>query len=157
MRCSALGRSGLWVWRVCRILRKSPAIADAGIAVSCSPSTVVPKATSQCSATVQAGTGSSVNWSASAGTIDSNGLLTAPASAGSITVTATSVKNSLVSGSATVMVQMPAPTSKHVVMVMEENQSYSSVVGNSTAWPHFNQLIDQGALATNYYADGHFS
>ena len=55
------------------------------------------------------------------------------------------------------MVQLPAPPSKHVVMVMEENQSYASVVGNSTAWPHLNQLIGEGALATNYFADGHFS
>lgn len=39
-------------------------------------------------------------------------------------------------------------------MVMEENQEYSTVVGN-TAWPNLNHLIAQGALPTNYYADTH--
>ncbi|HMG85167.1 MAG TPA: alkaline phosphatase family protein [Terracidiphilus sp.] len=47
------------------------------------------------------------------------------------------------------------PTSHHVVMVMEENQSYSTVAANTTAWPHFNMLLKQGGQATNYYADAH--
>lgn len=54
-------------------------------------------------------------------------------------------------------VAAPAPASKHLVLVMEENQSYSTVVGNTSAWPHLNALIGQGALATNYYADAHSS
>lgn len=49
------------------------------------------------------------------------------------------------------------PASKHVVMLMEENQSYSSVAGNTAVWPHLNALIGQGALPTNYYADAHYS
>jgi phospholipase C len=40
-------------------------------------------------------------------------------------------------------------------MVMEENQSYSTVVGNTTDWPNLNDLISHGALATNYYANSH--
>lgn len=44
---------------------------------------------------------------------------------------------------------------KHVVLVMEENQSYSTVVGNTTDWPSLNSLISNGALATNYYANFH--
>src|SRR3569832_479021 len=47
------------------------------------------------------------------------------------------------------------PTSQHVVLVMEENQSYTTVAGNMTAWPHLNALIKAGALASNYYADAH--
>jgi phosphatidylinositol-3-phosphatase len=46
------------------------------------------------------------------------------------------------------------PTSQHVVLVMEENQSYSSVAGNA-AWPHLNALIKAGALANNYFANAH--
>lgn len=49
------------------------------------------------------------------------------------------------------------PTSQHVVMVMEENQSYSSVAGNMTGWPHLNALMKAGAQPTNYYADAHSS
>ncbi len=40
-------------------------------------------------------------------------------------------------------------------MVMEENQSYATVVGNTSDWPNLNHLIGNGALATNYYADSH--
>jgi acid phosphatase len=38
---------------------------------------------------------------------------------------------------------------------MEENQSYSTVVGATTVWPNLNSLIARGALPTNYYADSH--
>jgi acid phosphatase len=54
-----------------------------------------------------------------------------------------------------VSVQLQLPASKHVVLVMEENQEYSTVVGNTAGWPHLNTLIANGALATNYYADTH--
>lgn len=47
------------------------------------------------------------------------------------------------------------PRSRHVVVVMEENRSYSSVVGVTSAWPHLNALIGKGALATHYYANTH--
>jgi acid phosphatase len=114
-------------------------------------------ATSQCAATVH-GSGkysSAVKWSASDGDIDANGLFTAPASAGSVTVTATSTQDSALSGEAALTVQLQASQSKHVVMVMEENQSYSTVVRNTSSWPNLNRLIGNGALATHYYANSH--
>ncbi len=49
------------------------------------------------------------------------------------------------------------PTSHHVVLVMEENQSYSTVAGNTKDWPNYNALIAKGALPTNYYANIHGS
>jgi acid phosphatase len=69
-------------------------------------------------------------------------------------VTATSVQNSAIAGQATVTVQSTPPTSAHVVLVMEENQGYTTVV-RSSAWPNLNQLIANGALPTNYYANAH--
>ena len=61
--------------------------------------------------------------------------------------------------SSTVQAQGPAttaiPRSSHVVMVMEENRSYSSVVGQTSVWPNLNALIREGALAINYYANLH--
>jgi acid phosphatase len=104
------------------------------------------------------GTGSyssAVTWTASAGTITAAGLLTAPSSAGSMTVTATSTANTSVAGQATVTVGEVVPSSHHVVLVMEENQSYDTVAGNTTVWPNLNQLITQGAIPTNYYANTH--
>lgn len=46
------------------------------------------------------------------------------------------------------------PKSNHVVVVLEENHSYSSVVG-SAAMPYFNSLASQNVLATQYYANTH--
>ena len=47
------------------------------------------------------------------------------------------------------------PHSDHVVIVMEENHSYSSVAGQTSVWPNLNNLIRKGALATHYYANAH--
>lgn len=46
------------------------------------------------------------------------------------------------------------PRSRHVVVVMEENHGYSSVIGNS-AMPYLNSLANQYGLATQYYANTH--
>jgi phosphatidylinositol-3-phosphatase len=46
------------------------------------------------------------------------------------------------------------PQSNHVVIVMEENQSYSAVIG-SPSMPYLNGLLAQGGLATQYYANAH--
>jgi phospholipase C len=48
------------------------------------------------------------------------------------------------------------PRSNHVVLVVEENHSYESVIGNP-AMPFFNQLASSYGLATSYYANGHHS
>ena len=48
------------------------------------------------------------------------------------------------------------PQVANVFMVMEENHSYSSVIGNS-AMPYLNSLANAYGLATNYYAVVHQS
>lgn len=81
------------------------------VSVSCAGSTVTVQQTLQCNATVS-GTGNfdnSVTWSTTAGSISSSGLLTAPAAAGPVTVTATSVADSTRRGTATVTATV-APT-----------------------------------------------
>lgn len=104
------------------------AAAISSVTVICTPATVVPGASSHCSATVQ-GTGSyssTVTWTASAGIINSSGALTAPSTAGTVTVTATSTQNAAKSGAVTVTVQAQsggsggsgtAIISKHIVLV----------------------------------------
>jgi phosphatidylinositol-3-phosphatase len=133
-----------------------PSSTVTSVSVACNPANVNTNATSQCNATVK-GSGnfsSAVTWSASAGTVNATGLLTAPASAGTVTVTATSVQDTTQSGNASVTVQSQTVQSKHIVMVLEENTSYAAVVRNA-AWPNLNNLIANGALATNYYANSH--
>lgn len=140
-----------------KITVQAAAAAITSVAAACTPATIAPGGTSQCTATVK-GTGSyssGVTWTASAGTITSDGLFTAGASAGTVTATATSTQDASKSGSATIDVQTMVPASKHVVLVMEENQSYSTVVGDTSNWPSLNSLITNGALPTNYYADTH--
>jgi phosphatidylinositol-3-phosphatase len=44
--------------------------------------------------------------------------------------------------------------SAHVVVVVEENHSYSSVIGNSSM-PYLNSLANNYTLLTNYYANAH--
>jgi acid phosphatase len=46
------------------------------------------------------------------------------------------------------------PTFKQVVLVVEENHSYSEVVGNSSM-PYFNSLIAKYGLAAQYFANAH--
>lgn len=46
------------------------------------------------------------------------------------------------------------PRSNHVVVVMEENHSYSTVIGSSSM-PYLNSLAGQYGLATQYYANTH--
>ena len=46
------------------------------------------------------------------------------------------------------------PQSNHVFLVMEENHSYSSVIGSSSM-PYLNSLANKYGLATNYYANVH--
>jgi acid phosphatase len=48
----------------------------------------------------------------------------------------------------------PAAASTRVFLVVEENHSYSDVIGNS-AMPYLNGLASQYALAAQYYADAH--
>lgn len=53
----------------------------------------------------------------------------------------------------------PAPFSvsaDHVVLVLLENHSFNTVIGNSSM-PYLNALASQHALATNYFADAHVS
>jgi hypothetical protein len=46
------------------------------------------------------------------------------------------------------------PAFSHVFIVVEENHSYSQVVGNPSM-PYLNMLINNYALATQYFANGH--
>jgi len=54
------------------------------------------------------------------------------------------------------MAQAPAkiPAASHIIVVMEENHSYSEIIGSSEA-PYINSLAAQGALFTQSFAIGH--
>src|SRR5258708_11877964 len=50
--------------------------------------------------------------------------------------------------------QLPATPPDHIVIVIEENHSFSSIIGSSQA-PFINSLAQQGALFTQSFAIGH--
>jgi acid phosphatase len=56
--------------------------------------------------------------------------------------------------SAAVCCVAQVPASNHVFFLAEENQSYSSVIGNSNL-PYINSLAQQYGLATSYYGNTH--
>jgi hypothetical protein len=41
------------------------------------------------------------------------------------------------------------------MLIVLENREYGEVVGNWAEMPYFNQLVERGAIATNYYAIAH--
>src|SRR5438552_2197033 len=46
------------------------------------------------------------------------------------------------------------PTPDHIVIVFEENHTYSQIIGSASA-PYINSLAGQGAVLTNSFAIGH--
>ncbi|MFN2531074.1 MAG: IPT/TIG domain-containing protein [Pyrinomonadaceae bacterium] len=76
--------------------------------------------------------------------------------AGQVNVTVTNdddQSGSLVNGF-TYVTPTPVPQFGHVFLVVDENQSYESVIGNS-AMPYINRLAARYGLATNYFANTH--
>lgn len=59
-------------------------------------------------------------------------------------------------GSSPVQTPVPGgqPIFSHVVLIVEENHSYSEVIGNSSM-PYLNSLASQYGLATEYFANAH--
>ena len=106
----------------------------------CTPASVVSGGTSTCTASVK-GTGNYsalVSWAASAGTINATtGAYTAPASAATVTITATSTEDTTKSGTTTITVTAPSiavtisPTSVSVPSAGTE-QFTATVTGTQT-------------------------
>lgn len=134
------------------------------VTATCSPSTILYGQTSQCSATVT-GTGSfssAVNWTASAGTISSSGLFTAPSGGVvtlPVTITATSTQDATKSGTFTVTVN-PSQQASNVQPVVVDagpvglnppsiNEGFVTVTvcipGTSTCQTIDHILVDTGS------------
>ena len=129
--------------------------------------TSLPNGTAQAaySVTLQA-TGGTLpyTWSVSSGqlpaglTLGASGTISGtPTTAGLATFTiqvADSVGNKSVAGFSVIITSASQGPFGHIVIVLEENKDYLSVVG-TTAMPYLNTLISQYGLATQYYATTH--
>jgi acid phosphatase len=110
-----------------------------------------------------------LNGDTAVGTITGTGATityTAPALAGSHTVSATSIADTTKSASAAVMVTSAStfPSSNHVFVVMEENQGFSQVFPSKSAincssagMPYLCSLASVNGLALNFYSNHHGS
>lgn len=87
----------------------SPTPPEVLVAVSPATASLTTGATQQFIATLTGTVNTAITWTATGGTITSGGLFTAPASAGTYTVKATSVADATKSATSTVTVTAPAP------------------------------------------------
>ena len=114
--------------------------------------------------TIQSGSTAVLSWTTSNATLVSiQGLGSFPAKgstnvAPSATTTYTATAQGAggtANASTTVTVQSSGvPPFGHVILVMEENHSFSSVIG-SPSMPYLNRLAQQYGLATQYFANTH--
>ncbi len=139
--------------------------------------TLPPNGSQQFTATVQNTMNTGVAWTvdgvlngnSSVGMITGSGATvtyTAPATTGNHSVAATSVADTNEFASANVMVTSATgfPSSSHVFVIMEENQSFSQVFPTglatncaSSGMPYLCGLAANNGLALNFYANNHGS
>ncbi len=131
----------------------APAQTGPTITFSAQPSSINSGATSVLSWTTSNAT--SVNIPG-VGTFAANGSVNVtPTSTTTYTATATgSGGTAQATTTVTVNAVSGFPSFTHVFLLMEENHSYSSVIGNSSM-PYLNSLASQYGLATQYFGDTH--
>ncbi len=116
----------------------NPVSSITSVTVSCSPGTVNPGGTSQCSAAVE-GTGNfstGITFSATAGQITSAGVFTAPIVTSTllVTVTATSTQDTSKSGTATVTVNPGTTGSNIAPLVVDAGPQPSNFLATNIAY-----------------------
>lgn len=94
-------------------------------------------------------------------TCSHSATVTAPSAGGSHRVSASDPQGGVATAVLTVSGQPSPPPSgssvpalNHVFIILEENQSYGTIIGNSSA-PYINSLASKNALNTNYSAITH--
>jgi acid phosphatase len=125
-------------------------IAPPVISISAQPNTIANGGTSLLSWTTTNAT--SVNIPG-VGTFPANGSTNVtPGTTTTYTATATGAGGT--ANSETAITVQGIPLFGHVILVMEENHSYQSVIGNSSM-PYLNSMAQKYGLATQYFADTH--
>jgi hypothetical protein len=129
------------------------------VSVSISPvsATVLPNGTQQFTATVTGASNNAVTWTATGGTISSTGLYTAASSAGSFTVTATSVQDPSKSAGAAVTIFIATSTG-HPRIILDP-PTLAALRGRAQAhtaeWTALKSLCDRftGGGTVNFIGD----
>jgi Putative Ig domain/Beta-propeller repeat len=118
------------------------------VSVSISPASVslLTSGTQQFTASVTGSSNTAVTWSATGGTISTGGLYTAPATAGTFTVTATSVADSTKSASAAVTVLAPISIVTTSLPGGTQNVIYSQTLSAIGGTLPYTWAVASGAL-----------
>lgn len=140
---------------------------SAVVSVSLSPvsASLLTGGTQQFTATVSNASNTGVTWTATGGSISGSGFYTAPSSAGSFTVTATSVADTTKSASATITVSVPVVavglTPPAASVVVNGSQQFTATVSGSSntavTWTATGGSISSSGLYTAPSSTGTFT
>jgi phosphatidylinositol-3-phosphatase len=125
------------------------------VSFSAQPSSIVAGASAVLSWTTSNATSVSI---AGLGSFGANGSATVtPGTTTTYTATAQGAGGTTNASTSVTVSQTGVPTFGHVFLLMEENHSYSSVIGpsSSSSMPYLNSLAAQYGLATHYFANTH--
>ena len=92
--------------------------------------------------------------SATTGTISGTPTIT---QAASFSIRVRDTSGTMTSAALSIVIDPAVATAPfgHIVIVLEENTNYASVIGNTGQMPYLNSLMTTYGLATNYYANTH--
>jgi acid phosphatase len=124
------------------------------VSFNAQPSSIVAGASSVLSWTTSNATSVSI---AGVGSFVANGSATVtPSTTTTYTATAQGAGGTANASTSVTVTPAGVPAFGHVVLLMEENHSYSSVIGGSaSSMPYLNSLAAQYGLATHYFANTH--
>jgi len=111
-----------------------PVYTISAVSISPTSAALLAGGTQQFTGTVNGGANTAVTWSATAGTVSSSGLYTAPGTAGTYTVSATSVANKTESAAATVNVTTSASSTVFLGNPNVESQAGAIPLGQAEAF-----------------------
>jgi len=132
------------------------AAAPSGVMISPLTPTTFTGGTQQFTATVTGLSNTSVNWTATGGSISISGLYTAGSTAGSFTVTATSVQDPTKSASTTVTV-VTQTTGAHPRIILDSNTLATlraRAAANTAQWKSLKSVCDSMVGGTVEFPDG---
>ena len=129
-----------------------------GVSVSISPTSasLLTNGTQQFTATVTGSSNTAVTWSAIGGAVSTNGLYTAPNTAGTFTVTATSVADKSKSASAAVTVSTTPPLSIVTTSLpaATQNVAYNQQLGAAGGTLPYTWILSAGSLPAGLSLSG---